>query len=194
MIKLKINLFGVLFAVLGLGVTACSPVKQVLKNPKHFKIVADSVVKRGYCVNDSIVIHDTLTKEKIVVKDTLIHDSSFSHSLASVDAFDTTLGSGAKVTIKKGFITVSCPATEIQKEKWYKQKVVVRDKKLESILKEELASAEKQLKDCKEELKAKNKELKAMKWKKGGGNTKFYLLLGLVVLYIAFRLKKSIGL
>src|SRR5689334_21923535 len=62
--------FGVICIVF--GIIACNPVKKVLNNPNHFEKVAKEVVRRGYCINDTIT-HDTLTTT--IVKDSLIHDT-----------------------------------------------------------------------------------------------------------------------
>ena len=119
--------------------SACSPVKKVLTTPRYFKEVADSVVKRGYCINDTVVYYDTAIEERVFTDSVFITDSSFSRSLAAIVYFDTVFSNGTKVVIHKGKISVSCPGLERQKTITYKKDVVVRDKKLENILKEEIA-------------------------------------------------------
>ena len=54
---------------------SCNPVKQVLKDPVKFEVVADEMVKRGYCLNDTIYKHSTDTLEvhdTTMVLDTLV--------------------------------------------------------------------------------------------------------------------------
>jgi hypothetical protein len=54
---------------------SCNPVKQVLKDPVKFEVVADEMVKRGYCLNDTIYKHSTDTLEfhdTTLVVDTLV--------------------------------------------------------------------------------------------------------------------------
>ena len=34
---------------------SCNPVKQVLKDTSKFNIIAEEVIRRGYCINDTIV-------------------------------------------------------------------------------------------------------------------------------------------
>ncbi len=46
----------------------CNPVRQVLKDPVKFEAVAEEMVKRGYCANDTIYTHSTDTLE--------IHDTT----------------------------------------------------------------------------------------------------------------------
>jgi hypothetical protein len=41
----------------------CNPVRQVLKDPVKFEAVAEEMVKRGYCANDTIYTHSTDTLE-----------------------------------------------------------------------------------------------------------------------------------
>lgn len=48
--------------------SSCNPVKQVLNNPSKFAIVKDTVLARGYCVNDTSFLYITDTLE---VTDTL---------------------------------------------------------------------------------------------------------------------------
>ena len=49
--------------------SSCNPVKQVLNNPERFAIVKDTVLARGYCVNDTSFLYITDTLE---IVDTLI--------------------------------------------------------------------------------------------------------------------------
>jgi hypothetical protein len=54
---------------------SCNPVRQVLKDPVKFEAVADEMIKRGYCLNDTTYIHSTDTLEitdTTLVVDTLI--------------------------------------------------------------------------------------------------------------------------
>jgi hypothetical protein len=54
---------------------SCNPVKQVLKDPVKFEVVADEMIKRGYCLNDTIYKHSTDTLEvhdTTMVVDTLV--------------------------------------------------------------------------------------------------------------------------
>lgn len=49
--------------------SSCNPVKQVLNNPERFAIVKDTILARGYCVNDTSFLYITDTLE---IVDTLI--------------------------------------------------------------------------------------------------------------------------
>lgn len=47
---------------------ACNPVKKVLQSPAMFEVVKDSVIARGYCLNDTIFSHSSDT--------TYLHDTT----------------------------------------------------------------------------------------------------------------------
>jgi len=60
---------------------SCNPVKKVLKSPAYFNTIKDSVIKRGYCLNDTIYTHSTDTLEvhdttTMVYVDTLVINDS----------------------------------------------------------------------------------------------------------------------
>lgn len=165
---------------------ACSPVKQVLNNPKYFREVADSVVKRGYCVNDTVF--ETEYKEKITIKDSLIHDSSFVRHLQSVVDFDTTFPSGVRVQIDSGHIEVYCPQKEktISGVKTITQ--TVRDRKLEEILNGEIKTLKSML-DLKEhECKRKEVLIGELQNRVTSLTFKIYVFIFVVILYILYRL------
>lgn len=112
--------------------TSCNPVKRVLNNQKKFEIVAKEVVKRGYCVNDTIIIDssriDTVYHQNYII-DTITINKEFN--------IDTVLKSGAKVTIVNGVLSVKCPSSK-EVIRTVKQTQYVRDLKLESLLKEDV--------------------------------------------------------
>jgi hypothetical protein len=54
---------------------SCNPVKLVLKDPVKFEAVADEMIKRGYCLNDTIYKYSTDTLE--VHDTTLVVDTLF---------------------------------------------------------------------------------------------------------------------
>lgn len=43
--------------------SSCNPTKQVLNNPARFEVIKDEVIKRGYCINDTLLIFKTDTTE-----------------------------------------------------------------------------------------------------------------------------------
>jgi hypothetical protein len=56
------------YVLILLVLVSCNPVRQVLKDPVKFEAVADEMIKRGYCLNDTTYIHSTDTLE---ITDTL---------------------------------------------------------------------------------------------------------------------------
>jgi len=53
-------------------ISACNPVKQVLKDNDKFERVAQEVVKRGYCINDTVTIAVTDTVIKSIPVETIV--------------------------------------------------------------------------------------------------------------------------
>jgi hypothetical protein len=165
---------------------ACSPVKQVLKNPKYFKEVADSVVKRGYCVNETLTVveHDTDTIVEVKVK----HDSAFVRSLQFVVDFDTTLTTGARIQIHKGKLTVSCPQKTKTVTNYKTITQTVRDKKLEEILKAENQALLERIKAKEIECKERDVKIGELKNKVASLTIKIYLFIIAIVLYVLYQL------
>jgi hypothetical protein len=62
---------------------SCNPVKLVLKDPVKFEVVADEMIKLGYCLNDTVYQHssDTLevhdTTTMVLVDTTVINDTTY---------------------------------------------------------------------------------------------------------------------
>jgi hypothetical protein len=62
---------------------SCNPVKLVLKDRVKFEVVADEMIKRGYCLNDTVYQHssDTLevhdTTTMVLVDTTVINDTTY---------------------------------------------------------------------------------------------------------------------
>lgn len=166
--------------------TACSPVKQVLKNPTYFKEVADSVVKRGYCVNETLIINRV--DYKTIIIDSTIHDSSFVRSLQSVVGFDTTFPTGTRVTIDSGKIKVYCK----QEKKIITQTNTVtqsiRDRKLEEILKAENTALNNLVKEKEHACKEKEIQIGELKNKVASLTIKIYVFIIAIVLYVIYKL------
>jgi len=62
---------------------SCNPVRQVLKDPVKFEAVADEMIKRGYCLNDTSYIYKTDTLEitdtltMVYVDTAVVNDTTF---------------------------------------------------------------------------------------------------------------------
>ena len=124
-VKTKIFIFLLISALF-----SCNPVKRVIKDENKLKIVAKEVIKRGYCINDTIII-DTSRIDTVVQQNYIIDTISIKQNI------DTTLPSGAQISIKDGVVSVKCPSNKVI-TKTITETQYIRDLKLESILKEEL--------------------------------------------------------
>lgn len=132
--SLKLTLFYMLLIITLICVSSCNSVNRVLTNSKKFEIVAKEVVKRGYCINDTVIIDssriDTLYKQNYIV-DTFTIQNNFN--------IDTVFKSGAVVSVKDGIVSVKCPSSK-EIVKTITKTQYIRDLKLESILKQESTS------------------------------------------------------
>lgn len=108
----------------------CNPVKQVLKDKSKFDVVAEEVIRRGYCVTDTVV------ETKI---DTLYQsDSSVVNTLSIYKEIDTIFTDGSTLRIDSaGNLSFGCPV-KIQYKTVTKTETV-RDRALENILKKDIA-------------------------------------------------------
>ena len=72
-----------LLIVVVMVLVGCNPVRFVLRDAPSFRIVADEVIKRGYCLNDTTYIHssDTLeihdTTTMVYVDTTILNDTTY---------------------------------------------------------------------------------------------------------------------
>ncbi len=168
-------------------ISACSPVKQVLKNQRYFQEVADSVVKRGYCINDTVLVHDTMVEERTVDRPTYIHDTVRANGLVSVLHFDTTLSNGTQVTIHQGTIAVSCPQVK-QKTVYIKKEAVVRDRKLEQLLYAEIQLCTSNSDSLKQVIKDRDAQIEKVQLRLDVQTTKLYALLILLIAFIGIKI------
>jgi hypothetical protein len=72
-----------LLIVVVMVLVGCNPVRFVLRDAPSFRIVADEVIKRGYCLNDTTYIHssDTLevhdTTTMVYVDTAVVNDTTY---------------------------------------------------------------------------------------------------------------------
>lgn len=126
----------------------------MLKDKVKFDIVADEVIRRGYCANDTII--ETREREVIVYKDSVIRQID---SVPCKD-FDTTIGK-ARIRVSSGVLTYTAKDSVVYKTKTIKQ--VVRDRALENLLQKDLDSRNKEIDSLKasvRSLQIENKDLK----------------------------------
>lgn len=174
--------------LLSVIIISCNPVKRVLNNSKKFEIVAKEVVKRGYCVNDTVIIDssriDTVYNQHYII-DTVTINKEYN--------IDTVLKSGAKVTIVNGVLSVKCPSSK-DIIKTVTKNNYIRDLKLESILKEENYKKSDSLKLLSLKIKENNITIRNLKIDVIKQKVKFVvmlIILGLIIIlyvYSKFRL------
>jgi hypothetical protein len=104
---------------------SCNPVKQVLKDQVKLDEVAQEVIRRGYCVNDTTII--TATKDSVIYRDSIVEKVE---RIPCKD-FDTTIGR-ARISVNSGVLKYSAKDSVV-----YRTKTVtntVRDREYERIL------------------------------------------------------------
>ena len=171
---LHISLFILLFLLMG----SCNPVKIVLNNNQKFEKVAKEVVKRGYCINDTVIVD-------VVKIDTIIQNNYITDTI-SITTKDTVLPSGTSISVKNDKVYVKCPPTKNIVQTVTKNNYI-RDVKLESILKIEITEKTDSIKNLKIDIKDKKVTITKER-------ARFYILLTIigicVVLYVINKFKK----
>lgn len=85
-----------------LVVYSCNPVQQIFKDPAKMNEVAEEMIRRGYCSNDTTIINkvtDTVfVKNEDFIDTVLIQDGACN--------FDTVLSTGTRVKFENGFLYV----------------------------------------------------------------------------------------
>lgn len=96
-----------------------------MKDPEKFDEVAQEVIRRGYCVNDTTVITE--------VKDTVIYRDSIIEKIQKIPCkdFDTTIGR-ARIKVSSGVLTYSAKDSVVYRTKTITN--TVRDREYERIL------------------------------------------------------------
>jgi hypothetical protein len=177
--KILINFLHVaLFVLVFLLMGSCNPVKIVLNNNQKFEKVAKEVVKRGYCINDTVIVD-------VVKIDTLIQNNYITDTI-SITTKDTVLASGTSISVKNDKVYVKCPPTKSIIQTLTKNNYI-RDVKLESILKKEITEKTDSIRTLKIDIKEKNVKIVRE-------TARFYILLAIVaiavVLYTLNKFKK----
>jgi hypothetical protein len=93
--------FGII-VLLVLVIYSCNPVQQIFKDPAKMNEVAEEMIRRGYCSNDTTVINkvtDTVFVRNDEFVDTILLENG-------VCNFDTVLSTGTRVKFENGFLYV----------------------------------------------------------------------------------------
>jgi len=120
-------IFLITFAIL----YSCNPVKLVLKDPVKFNQVANEVVRRGYCTNDTTII--TQVTDTVIIKDEQNLDTIILGQ--GICDFDTVLKSGTRIKFDQGILLIK--EKTITKTRVITKQLdnYIRDTKFEEILK-----------------------------------------------------------
>jgi len=120
-------IFLITFAIL----YSCNPVKLVLKDPVKFNQVANEVVRRGYCTNDTTII--TQVTDTVIIKDEQNLDTIILGQ--GICDFDTVLNSGTRIKFDQGILLIK--EKTITKTRVITKQLdnYIRDTKFEEILK-----------------------------------------------------------
>lgn len=154
---------------------SCSPVKQVLRDSEKFNKVAEEVVRRGYCVNDTTVIVET--------KDSIVYNESIIEIIERIPCadFDTTIGR-ARIKVSSGVLTYTAKDSIVYKKQTITN--TVRDRAYEKILEKDITKLDSMLINRNvlvHDLRNANKELKSeLRWWKW----RMIMVVGLVIAII----------
>lgn len=147
---------------------ACNPVKRVLKDQEKFDQVAEEVIRRGYCVNDTTTITE--------VRDSIVYRDSIVERVEKVPCkdFDTVIGR-ARIRVSSGVLTYTAKDSIVYRTK--KVKETVRDRSLENILKGDITKLQDSLKQTQLEKKECAADLKATKREARNDRVKYWLII-----------------
>lgn len=163
--------------------TSCSPVKQVIKDPDKLSKVGRYLLDHNFCINDTV----TVSKDSIIysTKDSIITDTVLAHC----PDFTKKFSNGLVVTSKDGILSIQGNQKTITKTIRTTVTHNIRDKKLESVLREERDSALDKQAKIKVSLDETTSELKASKRK----NIITWSIFGVTILGLAIiKFKKYI--
>lgn len=175
--------FFLLTTIATFAIVSCNPVKQVLKDKVKFDKVAEEVIRRGYCVNDTIIetVVDTLYKTDSII----VNVTKFTGG-----KLDTIFADGSGLYMDdQGNVSVKCPVK--QQVRTVTKIETIRDRSLENILKNDihvLDSTKTALLLSVREREVSIKELNQsiLKYK-----ARFFALIGSLVLVLGFILFKK---
>ena len=159
---------------------ACNPVKRVLKDQEKFDQVAEEVIRRGYCINDTITVTE--------VKDSVVYRDSIVERVDSVPCkdFDTTIGR-ARIRVSSGVLYYTYKDSVVYRTRTIKE--TVRDRALEDILKNDIAKLQDSLKQALFDKKECAADLKATKREARNDGVKYWLI---IVALVTFAFRKQI--
>jgi len=150
---------------------SCNPVKSVINNKARLDIVAKEVIKRGYCITDTVVVTNVVTKDSIIEK---------TFKIPCPD-FDTTID-GSRIKILDGVLTASIAQHTV----YNTTTKSIRDISLEKILKEDIRAKDSTILELLKENKSIIEKYNGVNFQSRWLKIKL-LLLAIVSLIIIFR-------
>lgn len=162
-------------------IAACNPVKRVLKDPLKLEEVAQEVVRRGFCANDTTVI--TETKDSIIYRDSIIEKVE---RIPCKD-FDTTIGR-ARISVRSGVLTYSAKDSIVYRTKTINNTVIDRSK--ERILSQDIVKLKDTLSSERAAMTTLSAEFRSYKMDSRIDRAKLWLL---IVAIGIFALRKQIS-
>ncbi len=172
---------------------ACNSVKRVINDPVKLDQVAQEVIRRGYCVNDTIfetvIESDTSIDRTSHISDTLLALSDIPN--ITICNFDTTLKSGTRVRFNEGYLIVDEKVSRKERTIVKRKDHFIRDTKFEQILQNDIILYRDTMNQHLGVIKANTNEIKYLKSR----NSKLQLIIGVIVLLIIssalFKLYRS---
>lgn len=156
---------------------SCNPVKKVLNDPAKFDRVAEEVIRRGKCVNDTVTI--TEVKDSVVYKDSIVETIK---NIPCKD-FDSTIGR-ARIKVSSGVLSYSTKDSVV-----YRTKTVtntVKDRSLENLLRGDIAKLNQNLADRDELIKSEYARYKKLSSEHTWLKVRLWFLI-IAALIITFR-------
>lgn len=155
----------------------CNPVKQVMSDKEKFDQVAEEVIRRGYCVNDTVVI------EKI--KDSIVYRDSIVEVIKRVPCldFDTTIRR-ARIRVSSGVLTYTAQDSIIYRVRTITNNI--RDLSRENILAKDVAERDGTITSLRSQVKEKEELNKSIRKDLRNANIKFWLVI-ISALIVIFR-------
>lgn len=145
---------------------SCNPVKKVLKDSEKFEQVAQEVVRRGYCINDTTRV--TTVKDTVYIYTTTISDTIFVGADCEID---TVLPSGTWIRVEDGYLTISEIVNYKTREVIKTVDNYIRDTKYEDLLKKDILDRDSKITQqhgtlvaYKEQVDKLNRSLNKFKW------------------------------
>lgn len=152
-----------LFIILAL--IACNPVKLVMKDPKKFNIIKDSVLRSGACLSDTVIVETFVEGQDSIIK-------------VPCDDFSGETKDSIKVFVKDSvlkYVTIRKVVTNI-----------VRDRSYEDLLKKDMEKRDSIIASFKGSYDKLNEQYKYQRVNTKRWMLSFWLLL-IVSLVIIFR-------